>query len=97
MDGRDLFGVSHEKLFYSKRIGNLYGGAKFHGRFGVFELSAMSNQAKKTDTSGGDSANFSVLRLKSHLGNSLPWESWLLTKHWMAKIPGLPDRTQCLV
>jgi hypothetical protein len=68
MDSSDIFGVSHEKLFYSKRLGDLYGGAKFHGRFGVFELSAMSNQAKKTPESKEASANFSVLRLKSQLG-----------------------------
>lgn len=67
-DSPDLFGVSHEKLFYSKRMGDLYGGVKFHGDLGAFELSAMSNQAKKIDETGEETANFSVLRLNRSLG-----------------------------
>ena len=69
-DSGDIFDVAHERLFYSKRLGDLSGGAKFHGRFGVFELSAMSNQTKKTDARNGASANFSVLHLKSQLGEN---------------------------
>ncbi len=69
-DGEDLFGVEQEKLYYSKRQGGLYGGAKFNGTFGAFELSAMSNQAKKIEETGDLSANFSVVSLNSRLGGS---------------------------
>jgi hypothetical protein len=67
-DSQDLFGVEHEKLFYSKRMGDLYGGAKFQGELGAYELSAMSNQTKKIDETGGETANFSVVRLNRKFG-----------------------------
>jgi hypothetical protein len=51
-DGKDMFGVEQEKMYYSKRQGDLYGGVKFNGTFGIFELSAMSNQAKKIEEEG---------------------------------------------
>ncbi|MGB8951157.1 MAG: DUF5916 domain-containing protein [Candidatus Aminicenantales bacterium] len=51
-------------LFYSRRIGDIYGGAKIYGKSGGFEFSALSAQTRENDISG-DSANFSVFRLKS--------------------------------
>jgi len=69
-DGVDLFGLEQEKLFYSKRQGDLYGGAKFDGTFGAFQVSAMSNQAKETEEAGDKSANFSVMRINSRLGGN---------------------------
>jgi hypothetical protein len=67
-DGVDLFGVEQEKLYYSKRQGDLYAGAKFDATVGAFQLSAMSNQSKKIEEAGDKSANFSVVRLNSSLG-----------------------------
>ncbi|MFC2142734.1 carbohydrate binding family 9 domain-containing protein [Acidobacteriota bacterium] len=67
-DSEDLFGVEQEKLYYSKRQGDLYGGAKFNGTFGAFELSGMSNQQKKIEELDDKSANFSVVRINSRLG-----------------------------
>ena len=59
------------ELFYSKRIGDIYGGAKFYGRSGFLEFSALSVQARDNEEIGEDTANFSALRLKmSFLGAS---------------------------
>lgn len=51
-------------LFYSKRIGDIYGGVKIQGKTGAYEYSGMSVQTKKDEYPGEDSANFSVFRLK---------------------------------
>jgi len=52
------------RLFYSKRIGNIYGGARLHGSAGAYEFSGMSTQTKKKEDVGDDSANFTVLFLE---------------------------------
>ncbi len=59
-------------LFYSKRIGDIYGGAKIQGKTGAYEYSGMSVQIKKEEYPGEDSANISVFRLKrrSKIGQS---------------------------
>jgi hypothetical protein len=51
-------------LFYSKRIGDIYGGLRLQGRAGDFEFSGMSAQSKKQEDLGEDSANFSVFTLE---------------------------------
>ena len=51
-------------LFYSKRIGDIYGGAKIQGKTGAYEYSGMSVQIKKDEYPDEDSANISVFRLK---------------------------------
>jgi hypothetical protein len=51
-------------LFYSKRIGDIYGGARIQGRAGSFEYSGMSVQSKKREELEEDSANFSVFTLE---------------------------------
>lgn len=53
------------QLFYSRRIGDIYGGAKVYGKTGGFEFSGLSAQTKPDDETGAGSANFSVFRLKT--------------------------------
>jgi len=51
------------RLFYSRRITDIYGGAKFYGKTGRNEFSLLSAQTKGND--GKEmTANFSVFRLK---------------------------------
>jgi hypothetical protein len=67
---RDFFLESSEAfqqradLFYSKRIGDLYGGVEMSGKFGVYEFSGMSVQSKRDEYLDEDSANFSLFSLK---------------------------------
>ncbi|MCJ7578956.1 MAG: carbohydrate binding family 9 domain-containing protein [Candidatus Aminicenantes bacterium] len=51
-------------LFYSKRIGDIYGGVKLNGKFGASEFSLISAQTKNDEDLNVDSANFSVLSYK---------------------------------
>ena len=51
-------------LFYSKRIGDIYGGVKLNGKYEATEFSLMSAQTKKDENLYVDSANFSVLSFK---------------------------------
>ncbi|MBN2200307.1 MAG: carbohydrate binding family 9 domain-containing protein [Candidatus Aminicenantes bacterium] len=53
------------QLFYSRRIGDIYGGAKVYGKAGGFEFSGLSAQTKPNEETGLGSANFSVIRLKT--------------------------------
>ncbi len=55
-------------LFYSKRIGDLYGGVELNGKFGAYEFSGMSVQSKKDGYLDEDSANFSLFSLKRRGG-----------------------------
>lgn len=57
-------------LFYSKRIPDIYGGLKLSGRSGAFEYSGMSVQAKRDDSAGEDSANYSLFRVKKYVMDS---------------------------
>ena len=67
---RDFFQEDREDyqrpidLFYSKRIGDIYGGVRLQGRTGAFTFSGMTTQAKKQVELGVDSANFSVFSLE---------------------------------
>ncbi len=67
---RDFFQEEREDcqrpidLFYSKRIGDIYGGVRIQGRTGAFTFSGMTTQAKKQEVLGEDSANFSVFSLE---------------------------------
>ena len=57
------------RLFYSRRIADIYGGAKLYGKTGGVEFSALSAQTRKDDADGATS-NFSVLRLKRDVAGS---------------------------
>jgi len=51
-------------LFYSKRIGDIYGGVKLSGKYEATEFSLVSAQTKNDEDLNVDSANFSVLSFK---------------------------------
>ncbi len=51
------------RLFYSRRISDIYGGAKIYGKVGGSEISMLSAQTRD-DASGAGSGNFTVFRLK---------------------------------
>lgn len=53
------------RLFYSRRIYDIYGGFKLNGSSGGFEFSGMSVQTKEDFLTNQDPANFSVVRLKT--------------------------------
>jgi len=58
------------RLFYSKRIPDIYGGVKLYGWSGGVEFSGMSVQSREDEYTGEDSANFSVLRFKKNIKKS---------------------------
>jgi hypothetical protein len=58
------------RLFYSKRIPDIYGGINISGRSRGLEFSAMNVYARKDDYTGDDPANFSVLRLRKKMMRS---------------------------
>jgi hypothetical protein len=57
------------RLFYSRRIEDIYGGAKLLGKAGQYEVSALTAQTKEEEDEGA-SANFSVFRLKRDIFKS---------------------------
>ncbi len=63
LEGSEIYS-QRIQLFYSRRIADIYGGAKVYGKSGGYEFQGLTAQTKKDDTSGEDSANFTVLRLK---------------------------------
>ncbi len=58
------------RLFYSRRISDIYGGVKFYGKSGGYEFSGLSTQTKKDESLGEESANFTVFRLKKDVMKS---------------------------
>jgi hypothetical protein len=58
------------RLFYSRRISDIYGGVKFYGKSGGYEFSGLSAQTKKEPSNGEESANFTVFRLKKDVMKS---------------------------
>ena len=63
LEGKELYN-QRIQLFYSRRIGDIYGGAKVYGKAGGFEFYGLSAQARPDDELDTGSANFSVFRLK---------------------------------
>ena len=58
------------RLFYSRRISDIYGGVKVYGKSPGYEFSVMSAQSKKDIDMGEDSANFSVIRFRKNIFRS---------------------------
>ena len=56
------------RLFYSRRISDIYGGVKLYGKSGGYEFSGLSVQTKKNVEE--DSANFTIFRLKKDIMKS---------------------------
>ena len=63
LEGSEIYS-QRIRLFYTRRIGDIYGGARVYGKAGSFEVSALSVQTRKDEQSEEDSANFSVFRIK---------------------------------
>lgn len=62
LEGNDAY-QQRIRLFYSRKITDIYGGIKLYGKRGRYEISALSVQSREGDEEGA-STNFSVLRLK---------------------------------
>jgi len=69
LEGSEIYG-QRIRLFYSRRISDIYGGVKFYGKSGGYEFSGLSAQTKKEPSNGEESANFTVLRLKKDIMKS---------------------------
>ena len=63
LEGSEIYS-QRIRLFYSRRIGDIYGGAKVYGKAGGFEFSGLTAQTKPDEELGMNSANFSVVRVK---------------------------------
>ena len=66
LEGSEIYS-QRIQLFYSRRVGDIYGGAKVYGKAGGFEFSGLTAQTKPDGELGTDSANFSVIRLKKDI------------------------------
>ncbi|HLP46988.1 MAG TPA: DUF5916 domain-containing protein [Candidatus Kapabacteria bacterium] len=69
LEGAEIYQQRYQ-LFYSRRIGDIYGGLKVYGKSKGYEFSALSAQGKKDDVAGIGSANFSVLRFRKNFARS---------------------------
>jgi hypothetical protein len=69
LEGSEIY-QQRIRLFYSRRISDIYGGAKVYGKSAGYEYSALTAQTKKDDAEGIDMANFSVFRLKKDVMKS---------------------------
>jgi len=63
LEGSEIY-QQRIQLFYSKRISDIYGGAKVYGKSGGYEFQGLTAQTKEDEERGEDSANFTVFRLK---------------------------------
>jgi hypothetical protein len=69
LEGSEIY-QQRIRLFYSRRISDIYGGVKVYGKSGGLEFSALSAQTKEDEAEGLDSTNFSVFRLKKDVMKS---------------------------
>lgn len=69
LEGSEIY-EQRIQLFYSKRISDIYGGAKVYGKSGGYEFQGLTAQTKKNEERGEDSANFTVIRLKKDVMKS---------------------------
>jgi len=69
LEGSEIY-EQRIRLFYSRRIADIYGGLKLYGKKSGYEFAAMSVQRKPDDELGTDSANYSVLRLRKDIFKS---------------------------
>ena len=69
LEGSEIYS-QRIRLFYSRRIADIYGGVKVYGKSKSYEFSLMSVQAKKDGETGEDSANFSVVRFRKNIFRS---------------------------
>lgn len=71
LEGSEIYN-QRIRLFYSRRISDIYGGAKVYGKSGGYEYSGLTAQTKKEefDTFSEDTANFSVFTIKKDVMKS---------------------------
>lgn len=69
LEGSEIYS-QRIRLFYSRRISDIYGGAKIYGKSGAYEFSTLSAQTKKDESFEEESANFAVFRLKRDIMKS---------------------------
>lgn len=63
LEGSEIY-KQRIRLFYTRRISDIYGGLKIYGKSGRYEFSGLSTQTKKNEATDEESANFSIFRLK---------------------------------
>jgi hypothetical protein len=63
LEGSEIY-QQRIQLFYSKRISDIYGGAKIYGKSGGYEFQGLTAQTKRDEGRDENSANFTVFRLK---------------------------------
>lgn len=63
LEGAEIY-QQRIRLFYSRRIQDIYGGAKVYGKSGAYEFQAMTVQAKPNENLDENSANFTIFRTK---------------------------------
>ncbi|NOR14957.1 MAG: hypothetical protein GQ544_04570, partial [Candidatus Aminicenantes bacterium] len=76
------------RLFYSRRIADIYGGVKVYGKSGGYEYQGLSTQAKKDEANDIDSANYTVFRLKRDVMTSSTVGFLVANKHINGKNKG---------
>lgn len=69
LEGNDIY-QQRIRLFYSRRISDIYGGAKIYGKVKGYEFQGLTAQTIKQQELGESSANFSVFRLKKDVMES---------------------------
>ncbi|MFB0566044.1 MAG: DUF5916 domain-containing protein [Candidatus Aminicenantaceae bacterium] len=69
LEGAEIY-QQRIRLFYSRRISDIYGGLKLYGKSGPYEFSGLSVQTKRDESSDENSANFTVFRLKKDIMKS---------------------------
>ncbi|MEN8221828.1 MAG: DUF5916 domain-containing protein [Acidobacteriota bacterium] len=69
LEGSEIYS-QRIRLFYSRRISDIYGGAKIYGKKNGYEYSFMSVQSKKNEEIMLPTANYSVFRLKKDIFKS---------------------------
>ena len=63
LEGSEIYS-QRIRLFYSRRIADIYGGVKVYGKSGGYEYQGLSTQEKKDESIDRDTANYTVFRLK---------------------------------
>lgn len=69
IEGNDAY-QQDIRLFYSRRVSDIYGGTKVYGKIGSSEISALTAQTKRDVEAGATSANLSVIRLRRDIMGS---------------------------
>jgi hypothetical protein len=69
LEGSEIYN-QRIKLFYSRRIADIYGGIKLYGKKNGYEFSLTSVQSKSLQIHENDTANYSILRFKKDIFKS---------------------------